>query len=69
MKTCKYIKAAEAFIYINVAEAQGVEYIDRLAHAVRLMDLDESVLEVFDGLWENECAMKQMINVLEKEQI
>lgn len=66
METCKYIKAVKPFICINVAEAQGVEYNERLAHAVRLMDVDESILKVFDNLWKNESVIKNMIDILRK---
>ena len=66
METCKYIKATKPFIYINVAEAQGVEYNERLAHAVRLMDVDGSILKVFDNLWKNESVIKNMIDILRK---
>ena len=66
MITCKQLlNALNAFIQINIMEQQGVDYICRLAHAVKVMNLDETAFEVFTELFNNEKICTRMINWLE----
>lgn len=58
------LNALNAFIQINIMEQQGVDYICRLAHAVKVMK-DESTFEVFTRLFDNESICTRMIKWLE----
>ena len=46
--------AIKAFVRINSLEMAGVDYIDRLAEAVKTLEYDEDAFEVFSNMFDNQ---------------
>ena len=59
------LNAVNAFIQINFLEKIGVNYIDRLSHAVKVMKLDETSFDIFTKMFDNDILCNRMIEWME----
>lgn len=59
------LRAIRAFILINTEEAQGIEYIDRLAHFATIC-VDEDTFNIATKMFDNDNLCKIMISYLER---
>ncbi len=56
------LNAATAFVMINVLEANtNLNYIERLALAVKVMDCDEETFKIFTAMFDNKKVCSIMI--------